>query len=107
MVISHQTESRIERAYDRTDYLEQRRPLMESWGELLRQQQRTPVQTNRNSQSYAAFFWMKDANTSSPQIILNGHGGQRIIISPAKTTVLSYHSIRANYDQGLLEKVAN
>ncbi|NBT41792.1 MAG: class C beta-lactamase-related serine hydrolase [Alphaproteobacteria bacterium] len=76
-------------------------------GEFLRQQQRTSVQTNRNGQSYAAFFWMKDANTSSPQIILNGHGGQRIIISPAKNTVLSYHSIRANYDQGILERVAN
>ena len=35
MVISHQTESRIERAYDRTDYLEQRRPLMEIWGEFV------------------------------------------------------------------------
>jgi len=35
MVISHQTGSRIERAYNRTDYLEQRRPLMKSWGEFL------------------------------------------------------------------------
>jgi hypothetical protein len=34
-VISHQTGSRIEGAYNRTDYLEQRRPLMESWGEFL------------------------------------------------------------------------
>jgi hypothetical protein len=37
MVISHQTGSRIERAYNRTDYLEQRRPLMKSWADFLDQ----------------------------------------------------------------------
>lgn len=34
MVISHQTGSRIERPYNRTDYLEQRYALMKSWGEF-------------------------------------------------------------------------
>ena len=97
----------------RDDWMRMAIKISEDWqsdsciGEFLRQQQKTSVQTDRDGQSYAAFFWMKDANTSSPQIILNGHGGQRIIISPAKNTVLSYHSIRANYDQGLLERVAN
>ena len=37
MVISHQTGSRIERAYNRTDYLEQRRPYMESLANFLDQ----------------------------------------------------------------------
>jgi hypothetical protein len=37
MVISHQTGSRIERAYNRTDYFEQRRPYMESWADFLDQ----------------------------------------------------------------------
>jgi CubicO group peptidase (beta-lactamase class C family) len=97
----------------RDDWMRMAIKIGEDWrsdsciGEFLRQQQRTSVQTDRNGQSYAAFFWMKDANTSSPQIILNGHGGQRIIISPKENTVLSYHSIRANYDQNLLERVAN
>lgn len=35
MVISHQTGSRIARAYNRTDYFEQRLPLMKSWGEFV------------------------------------------------------------------------
>ena len=37
MGISHQTGSRIERAYNRTDYLEQRRPYMESLADFLDQ----------------------------------------------------------------------
>lgn len=76
-------------------------------GKFLRQQQKASVRTDRDGQNYAAFFWMKDADTSSPKIILNGHGGQRIIICPAKDTVFSYHSIRANYDQRVLERVTN
>ena len=36
MVISHQTGSRIERAYNRTDYFEQRLPLMKRWAEYLK-----------------------------------------------------------------------
>jgi integrase len=35
MVISHQTGSRIERAYNRTDYLEQRRDLAFNWAEFM------------------------------------------------------------------------
>jgi integrase len=35
MVITHQTGSRIERAYNRTDYFEQRHILMAQWGEFL------------------------------------------------------------------------
>ena len=35
MVISHQTGSRIERAYNRTDYLEQRRTLVKKWSQFL------------------------------------------------------------------------
>ena len=97
----------------RDDWMRMAIKIGEDWqsescvGKFLRQQQKSSVKTDRNGHSYAAFFWMKDANTSSPQIILNGHGGQRIIISPEKNTALSYHSIRANYDQGVLEKAAN
>jgi integrase len=36
MVISHQTGSRIERAYNRTDYFEQRLPLLKRWAEYLK-----------------------------------------------------------------------
>ena len=87
--------------------------IVEDWrsdsciGAFFRHQQKASVQTDHNGQSHAAFFWMKDADTSSPQIILNGHGGQRIIISPADDQVLVYHSIRANYDQNALERAAN
>lgn len=97
----------------REDWMRMAIKIGEDWrsdsciGAFLRQQQKTSVQTERNGQSYAAFFWMKDADTSSPQIILNGHGGQRIIISPAEDKVLAYHSIRANYDQNALERAAN
>ena len=35
MVISHQTGSRIERAYNRTDYLERREALMKIWGKFV------------------------------------------------------------------------
>ena len=35
MVISHQTGSRIERAYNRTDYLEQRQCLAAKWAEFI------------------------------------------------------------------------
>jgi integrase len=35
MVISRQTGSRIERAYNRTDYLERREALMKIWGEFV------------------------------------------------------------------------
>ena len=65
------------------------------------------MQTDRDNQRYAAFFWIEDADTSSPRIILYGHGGQRIIISPEKNSVLSYHSIRANYDQNILERAVD
>lgn len=72
-------------------------------GDFLRQQQARSIPTNRDGQTYAAFFWMKDANTPSPRIILNGHGGQRIILKPAEDTVVSYHAIRSNFDQTMLE----
>jgi integrase len=35
MIIAHKTGSKIARAYNRTDYLEQRRPYMEMWAEFL------------------------------------------------------------------------
>ena len=35
MIIAHQTGSKVTRAYNRTDYLEQRRPYMESWAEFI------------------------------------------------------------------------
>ena len=35
-IIAHQTGSLTERAYNRTDFLEQRRELMEAWGRYLR-----------------------------------------------------------------------
>lgn len=47
MVISHQTGSRIERAYNRTDYLEQRRHYMELWSVFVTSQ----TQTEKNPSS--------------------------------------------------------
>jgi len=35
MIIAHKTGSKVARAYNRTDYLDQRRPYMERWGEFL------------------------------------------------------------------------
>jgi len=37
MIIAHQTGSKVARAYNRTDYLEQRRPYMERWADFLDQ----------------------------------------------------------------------
>lgn len=97
----------------RDDWMRMAIKIGEDWrsdsciGEFLRQQQKLSVQTDRDNQRYAAFFWIEDADTSSPRIILNGHGGQRIIISPEKNSVLSYHSIRANYDQNILERAVD
>ena len=35
MIIAHKTGSKVARAYNRTDYLEQRRPYMEEWADFL------------------------------------------------------------------------
>ena len=35
MIIAHKTGSKVARAYNRTDYLEQRRPYMEMWADFL------------------------------------------------------------------------
>ena len=35
MIIAHKTGSKVARTYNRTDYLEQRRPYMELWAEFL------------------------------------------------------------------------
>ena len=35
MIIAHKTGSKVARAYNRTDYLEQRRPYMEMWAEFI------------------------------------------------------------------------
>ena len=35
MIIAHQTGSKVARAYNRTDYLDQRRPYMERWARFL------------------------------------------------------------------------
>ena len=35
MIIAHKTGSKVARAYNRTDYLDQRRPYMEMWAEFL------------------------------------------------------------------------
>jgi len=37
MIIAHQTGSKVARAYNRTDYLEQRLPYMERWADFLDQ----------------------------------------------------------------------
>ena len=37
MIIAHKTGSKVARAYNRTDYLEQRRPYMEMWADFLDQ----------------------------------------------------------------------
>ena len=37
MIIAHKTGSKVARAYNRTDYLDQRRPYMERWAEFLAQ----------------------------------------------------------------------
>ena len=38
MIIAHQVGSQVERAYNRTDYLEQRRSYMERWGTFILRQ---------------------------------------------------------------------
>jgi len=35
MIIAHKTGSKVARAYNRTDYLDQRRPYMEMWAEFI------------------------------------------------------------------------
>ena len=35
MIIAHKTGSKVARAYNRTDYLEQRQPYMEMWAEFI------------------------------------------------------------------------
>ena len=35
MIIAHKTGSKVARAYNRTDYLEQRRPYMERWADFI------------------------------------------------------------------------
>ena len=37
MIIAHKTGSKVARAYNQTDYLEQRRPYMEMWADFLDQ----------------------------------------------------------------------
>jgi len=37
MIIAHQTGSKVARAYNRTDYLEQQRPYMERWADFFDQ----------------------------------------------------------------------
>ena len=47
MIIAHQVGSQVERAYNRTDYLEQRRDYMELWSVFVTSQ----TQTEKNPSS--------------------------------------------------------
>ena len=47
MIVAHQVGSQVERAYNRTDYLEQRRDYMELWSVFVTSQ----TQTEKNSSS--------------------------------------------------------
>jgi integrase len=52
MIIAHETGSKVARAYNRTDYLEQRRPYMEMWADFLDQGYKTCAAKLASSKCY-------------------------------------------------------
>jgi len=74
-------------------------------GDYLRSQTKNYVKTSQESEGYAAFFWLENARSTMPRVLMKGHGGQRIIIDLKAGTITSMHAIRLNYDAKKLEKI--
>ena len=64
-----------------------------------------PQNGSHNFQSYGGFFWMDKSNFNFPHFVMNGHGGQRIIINLNTGAILSMHAIRSNYNQTEVEEL--
>ena len=64
-----------------------------------------PQNGSHNSQSYGGFFWMDKPNFDFPHFVMNGHGGQRVIINFNTGAILSMHAIRDNFNQTEVEEL--
>ena len=64
-----------------------------------------PQNGSHNFQSYGGFFWMDKSNFDFPHFVMNGHGGQRVIINLNTGAILSMHAIRGNYNQTEVEEL--
>jgi CubicO group peptidase (beta-lactamase class C family) len=64
-----------------------------------------PENGSHNFQSYGGFFWMDKPNFDFPHFVMNGHGGQRVIINFKTGAILSMHSIRDNFNQTEVEEL--
>ena len=101
----------------REDYLKFAKLIAQNWksnsciGSYLRKiyENRAPTGKSKfgdhNFQSYGGFFWWDKADFDFPHLIMNGHGGQRIIINLKTGAILSYHAIRDNFDQSEVEEL--
>jgi len=64
-----------------------------------------PQNGSHNFQSYGGFFWMDKSNFDFPHFVMNGHGGQRVIINFNTGAILSMHAIRGNFNQTEVEEL--
>ena len=64
-----------------------------------------PQNGSHNFQSYGGFFWMDKSNFDFPHFVMNGHGGQRVIINFNTGAILSMHAIRDNFNQTEVEEL--